>query len=116
MKGDTAEGLAVQVFSSAVRDGHDLRFYENVLLYANRQHGRAGVRGSYQDPGLLGGANNVQLEAGRRIWLVSPAYARALEGVVPDGSLTNGAVAKVKRLATSRTSSRGLGEGGRQSA
>lgn len=97
--GDTAEGLAAREFSQAVRDGHDLRYYENVLLFVNRQHGRAGVRGSYQDPGLLGGgANNVQLEAGRRIWLVNPAYARALEGVVPGGSLTNGAVAKVKRF------------------
>jgi hypothetical protein len=98
--GDTAEGLAVKEFSSAVRDGHDLRFYENVLLFVNRQHSRAGVRGTYQEPGLIGGnANNVQLEAGRRIWLVSPAYARALEGVVPDGSLTNGSAAKVKRFA-----------------
>jgi len=98
--GDTAEVLAVKQFSSAVRDGHDLRFYENVLLFVNRQHNRAGVRGAYQEPGLVGGgANNVQLEAGRRIWLVSPAYARALEGVVPDGSLTNGSVAKVKRFA-----------------
>jgi hypothetical protein len=97
---DTAEGLAAKEFSSAARDGHDLRYYENILLYVNRQHGRAGVRGSYQNPGVLGGgANNVQLEAGRRIWLVSPAYARALESVVPDGSLTNGAVAKVKRFA-----------------
>jgi hypothetical protein len=98
--GDTAEKLAVQEFSSAVRDGHDLRYYENVLLFVNRDKGRAGVRGTYQDPGLFGGgANNVQLEAGRRIWLVSPAYARAVEGVVPDGSLTNGVYAKVKRFA-----------------
>jgi hypothetical protein len=29
---------------------------------------------------------------------VSPAYARALEGVVPDGSLTGGAVAKARRV------------------
>ncbi len=98
--GDTAEGLARKEFSSAARDGHDLRYYENVLLYVNQQHGRAGMRGAYQEPGLLGGgSNNVQLEAGRRIWLVSSAYARALESAVPDGSLTNGAVAKVKRFA-----------------
>lgn len=97
--GDTAEQLAVREFASAVRDGHDLRYYENVLLFVNRQHHRAGVRGAYQDPGAFGGgSNNVQLEAGRRIWLVSPAYARALEAVVPDGSLTNGAVAKAKRF------------------
>ncbi len=96
---DTAEQLAVQEYGSAVRDGHDLRYYENVLLFVNRSHGRAGVHGAYQDPGLFGGGgNNVQLEAGRRIWLVSPSYAAALEAVVPDGSLTNGAYAKVKRF------------------
>lgn len=99
--GDTAEALAVQEFKGAVRDGHDLRYYENVLLKVNRDLGRAGIRGSYQDPGLLGGgSNNVQLVAGHRIWLVSPAYAKALESEVPDGSLTNGAYAKVKRFAS----------------
>lgn len=98
--GDTAEGLAAQAFSTAIRDGHDLRYYENILLFVNKLYGRAGVEGSYQDPGLLGGgANNVRLVAGHRIWLVSPAYARALEDVVPGGSLTGGAWAKVKRFA-----------------
>ena len=98
--GDTAERLAVQEFSGAVQDGFDLRFYENVLLYVNRDKGRAGVVGDYQDPGLLGGgANNVQLVAGHRIWLVSPAYALALKGAVPSGSLTGGAVAKARRFA-----------------
>jgi hypothetical protein len=98
--GDTAERLAVQEFSTAVGDGHDLRYYENVLLFVNKLKGRAGVKGSYQDPGLFGyGADNVQLIAGHRIWLVSPAYARALEDVVPSGSLTGGALAKVKRIA-----------------
>lgn len=97
--GETAEKLAVQEFSSAVRDGHDLRYYENVLLKVNRDKGRAGIVGSYQDPGMLGGgANNIQLVAGHRIWLVSPAYARSLEGAVPDGSFSNGAVAKAKRF------------------
>jgi hypothetical protein len=97
--GDTAERLAVQEFSAAVRDGHDLRYYENVLLAVNRDKNRAGIQGTFQDPGVLGGgANNIQLEAGRRIWLVSPAYARALEGKVPDGSLTGGLYAKTQRV------------------
>jgi hypothetical protein len=97
--GDTAEQLAVQEYSSAVRDGHDLRYYENVLLFVNQQRGRAGITGTFQNPGLLGGgANNVHLVAGHRIWLVSPTFARALESVVPDGSLTGGAYAKVKRF------------------
>jgi hypothetical protein len=100
VSGDTAERLAVQEYSSAVRDGHDLRYYENVLLKVNRDLGRAGIVGSYQDPGPLGGgANNIQLVTGHRIWLVSPAYARSLEGTVPDGSLTNGTYAKAKRFA-----------------
>jgi hypothetical protein len=97
--GDTVERLAVQEYSSSVRDGHDLRYYENVLLFVNKQRGRVGMTGTYQDPGLLGGgANNIQLVAGHRIWLVSPAYAHSVEGVVPDGSLTNGVYAKVKRF------------------
>jgi hypothetical protein len=99
VSGDTAEQLAANAYGSSVRDGHDLRYYENVLLYVNQQQGRAGITGSYQDPGILGGgSNNVQLVAGHRIWLVSPAYAKALEAVVPSGSLTGGAVAKVKRF------------------
>lgn len=98
--GDTAERLAMQEFSTAIRDGHDLRFYENVLLFVNKDRGRTGITGTYQDPGLFGGgANNIQLIAGHRIWLVSPAYARALEAVVPSGSLTGGAVAMLKRFA-----------------
>lgn len=97
--GDTVQKLAAQEYSSSVRDGHDLRYYENVLLYANQQRGRVGITGAYQDPGLLGGgANHIQLVAGHRIWLVSPAYAHAMEGVVPDGSLTNGAHAKLQRF------------------
>jgi hypothetical protein len=97
--GDTAERLAVQEFSAAVRDGQDLRYYENVLLAVNRDKNRAGIQGSFQAPDILGdGANNIQLEAGRRIWLVSPEYARALEGAVPDGSLTGGLHAKAQRV------------------
>lgn len=99
--GDTARGLAQREFSSAVRDGQDLRFYENVLLKVNRDHGRAGVIGGFQSPGIFGGGdNNVQLVAGHRIWLVSPAYAQSLEQDVPDGSLTNGIYAKAKRFAS----------------
>lgn len=97
--GDTAEGLARQQYASAVRDGHDLRYYENVLLYVNRERGRTGVRGEFQSPNIVGGgANNVQLVAGQRIWLVSAAYAQALESIVPSGSLTGGAVAGARRV------------------
>jgi hypothetical protein len=68
---DTAERFAREKFGDAVTDGHDLRYYENVLLFVNQQRGRAGITGTYQDPGILGsGRNNVQLVTGHRIWLV----------------------------------------------
>ena len=35
--GETPEGLAKEKFGGAVRDGHDLRYYENVLLYVNQR-------------------------------------------------------------------------------
>ncbi len=96
--GDTVESLAAREFSAAVQDGHDLRYYENVLLAVNRDHNRAGIKGDFQRPNVLGGgADNIQLEAGRRIWLLSPAYAQALAGTVPDGSLTGGSYAQARR-------------------
>ena len=96
--GETVEGFAKEKFGHAVRDGHDLRFYENVLLHVNQ--GRAGISGTYQDPGVLGGgANNIQLTAGHRIWLVSAEFAKSLESIVPSGSLTGGAVARARRFA-----------------
>jgi len=98
--GDTVEKLAAQEFTDFVEDGHDLRYYENVLLEVNRQHGRKGISGTQQAPDIFGGgANNIQLEAGRRIWLVSPQYALLLKGQVADGSATNGLYAKGKRAA-----------------
>ena len=97
--GDTAELLAAREFGGAVRPGHDLRYYENVLLFVNQQQGRPGITGTAQDPDVLGGgSNNIQLVAGQRIWLVSPAYATALESVVGGGSLTAGAVAAAGRV------------------
>jgi hypothetical protein len=36
--------------------------------------------------------------SGQRIWLVSAAYARALQSIVPGGSLTGGAVAGARRV------------------
>src|SRR5262249_7715635 len=54
VSGDTVGKLAAKEYGSSVRDGHDLRYYENVLLHVNQQQHRAGITGSYQDPGLLG--------------------------------------------------------------
>jgi hypothetical protein len=122
--GDTAERLARDIYHTSIRDGHDLRYYENVLWYVNNvlQH-RAGVTGTYQDPGPFGGgASNVQLLAGHRIWLVSPAFARTLEDIVPSGSLIGGADDKARRflrriediLASTAESRHHLGEVGEE--
>lgn len=95
--GETAEGLAVEMFSDFVEPGRDLRFYENVLLHINQQAGRNGVRGTFQDPNIVGGgSNNVQLVAGSRIWLPGGVFALSLSGQVPDGSFTDGAVAHAR--------------------
>ena len=103
-EGDTAEGLAVKMFSSAVSKGHDLRFYENVLLYVNQLKKRPAITGVYQDPSffdaLFGSSNsNIKLIKKKRIWLVSPAFAKTLKDVVPSGSLTGGMVVDLKELA-----------------
>jgi hypothetical protein len=48
-----------------VRDGHDLRYYENVLLYVNQ--GRDGISGTFLGPNVLDGrANNITLYAGHQ--------------------------------------------------
>jgi hypothetical protein len=44
--GETPERLAKEKYGKDVRDGHDLRYYENVLLYVNR--GRDGIAGTYR--------------------------------------------------------------------
>lgn len=96
--GDTVEKLAKQEFSASIADGRDLRYYENALLAVNKDKGRVGIIGTYQDPNLFGGgANNIQLVAGHLIWLLSPGYAKQLAGVIPSGSLTGGLWAKAKR-------------------
>lgn len=41
--GDTAQKVVARAFAGHGRDGHDLRYFENVSLYTNR--GRAGIKG-----------------------------------------------------------------------
>ncbi|WP_434300763.1 hypothetical protein [Corallococcus exiguus] len=102
-KGDTAEEIAVEMFSSSVRKGLDLRFYENVLLFVNQLKKQPGVIGVYQDPGFFdfvvgNGKGNIKLIENARIWVVSPAFAMTLQDVVPSGSLTGGLMVDLKEL------------------
>lgn len=57
-RGETAELLAKKKFGSALTDGHDLRYYENVLLHVNQQQNRPGVTGIYQDPSVFGSGSS----------------------------------------------------------
>lgn len=88
--GDRLEPIAARLYHQGIEPGRDLRFYENVVLYVNQQARRAGVRRVNGD---------VQLVAGHRIWLVSMAFANRLQGVVPSGSITGGAVAQARKVA-----------------
>jgi len=71
-------GLAKEKYGKEVPTGHDLRYYENVLLDVTA--GATGIAGTTRDPNVLGGgANNIKLYAGHRIWLSAPIH-KALEG------------------------------------
>lgn len=83
--GDTAEKVVAKHYPGPKHPGFDLRFFQNVLHYVNRDARPQAVRGA---------GPNMQLVAGQRIWLVSPAYAAKLEGFVPSGSYTGGRFAE----------------------
>jgi len=52
--GETVRDLAIKMFGSSVKEGIDLRFYENVLLYVNCRHPAHNTQG----PGIDGLYNN----------------------------------------------------------
>ncbi len=87
---DRLEPIAARIYHQAIQPGRDLRFYENVILHVNQSAGRIGVRRVQGD---------VQLVAGRCIWLVSAAYANQLQGIVPSGSFSGGMLAKAREVA-----------------
>ncbi|RKG67793.1 hypothetical protein D7V80_14940 [Corallococcus sp. CA054B] len=88
--GDCLERIAAHIYRQGIAPGKDLRFYENVIHHVNAQCGRKGVR---RDGG------DVKLMAGERIWLVSLAFADQLQGLVPSGSITGGALARARKAA-----------------
>ncbi|MBZ4371091.1 AHH domain-containing protein [Corallococcus interemptor] len=88
--GDRLEPIVARLYKEAIAPGRDLRFYENVILHVNKERGRMGVRR---------GKNGVELVAGKRIWLVSTAYANRLQEEVPSGSITGGALARAREAA-----------------
>ena len=90
--GDRLEPIAARIYRQGIEPGHDLRFYQNVVLHVNQQAGRVGVQ-------RLNG--DVRLVEGHRIWLVSVAFAKKLQQVVPSGSITGGMLARARQAGPS---------------
>lgn len=86
--GERLEPIAARIYHQAIEPGRDLRFYENVVLHVNQAARRTGVQRLHGD---------IRLVAGQRIWLVSTAFARQMQGIVESGSITGGAVARARK-------------------
>ena len=89
----TALAIAQRFFGDQVKPGRDLRFYVNVLQYVNqREEGRAGIERAKDSDSW----KDVKAYAGFSIWIPTADFANTLEGVVDDGSITNGLWARAK--------------------
>jgi len=75
----TAIAIAEHYYRDKANDwGQDLRFYVNVLAWANR----------IPVPNTTDGWRAVQFQADRLIWVPSQPFARSLKGIVNSGSLS----------------------------
>ena len=83
----TAIAIAEQYYWQESYDwGRDLRFYVNVLAYANKKQ----VRGATD-------WSDVQFQADNLIWVPGRAYADSLVGVVDSGSISYAVVSAIER-------------------
>jgi hypothetical protein len=85
-KGDSPIGVAEKFYRHGVGWGHDLRFYVNVLVYANRGEGdqRKGIHKDSKDDSWRA----TETKAGYYIWVPTLAFADSLRGVVSSGSIS----------------------------
>jgi hypothetical protein len=75
----TVIAIAEHYYGAKAKDwGQDLRFYVNVLAWANRKPVPDGVDGW----------RSVAFEAGEKIWIPSQPFAYSLRGVLSSGSLS----------------------------
>lgn len=87
-EGESAIGIAEQYFKDRSQNwGADLRFYINVLVYANDGDGNLG-KGIYREFGK--DWKEVKTRAGYYIWIPSIDFAEKLKGFVKSGSITYG--------------------------
>jgi hypothetical protein len=73
----SAIAIAEHYYGAKAKDwGQDLRFYVNVLAWANNKH----------VPDTVDGWRSVKFEAGDKIWIPSQPFAYSLRGVLNSGS------------------------------
>ena len=95
--GQSAIGIAEQYYKKDAQSwGSDLRFYINVLVYANGGDGdiRKGIYRAKGDDW-----KNAKTREGYFIWIPTVEYANQLKGIVKSGSISYEAWQKVKKIA-----------------
>jgi hypothetical protein len=91
--GETAIGIAERYYKQYVAPGQDLRYYVNVLVYANPGGG------IYSKPNSEASWRDTQVKSGFLIWIPSAGFANSLKGKVRPGSITGEAWDNAKKVA-----------------
>ncbi len=91
--GETAIGIAERYYKQYVAPGQDLRYYVNVLVYANPGGG------IYSKPNSEASWRDTQVKSGFLIWIPSADFANSLKGKVRSGSITREAGDNAKKVA-----------------
>lgn len=99
--GDRAHQLVREVYgASNIETGQDQRFFTNVLKYINDRAQRGGafnVKTKTQQHGVVAyEVDDIELVAGRQIWIPGLAFAQSLKGTVSRGSWARDIAEKVK--------------------
>jgi len=85
--GESAIGIAEQYYKDgSLSWGEDLRFFVNVLVYANNGDGNTG-KGIYREFGK--DWKDARTNIGYFIWIPSIEFAEKLKGIVKSGSITH---------------------------
>jgi hypothetical protein len=90
---ETAIGIAERYYRNDIARGQDLRYYVNVLVYANSGGG------IYYKPNSGASWGDTQVQSGFLIWIPSAGFANSLKGKVRSGSITREAWDNTKKVA-----------------
>jgi hypothetical protein len=90
---ETAIGIAERYYRNYIAPGQDLRYYVNVLVYANPGGG------IYSKPNSQASWRDTQVKSGFLIWIPSADFANSLKGKVRSGPITREAWDNTKKVA-----------------